>query len=165
MSKPLGPCPDCAGRGYYFENPDDPFEAERHTCDRCGGTGHVPTLPPAPRPADREETTRELVLERLLELPGELAEAEQRVLSVSCDLLDAKRALEISEDLLLTSGEIDGRNEATRTAQLRELTRPQRDQLDRITRRQAEAQAKLRNAQAELSALRAAARLLGGGDL
>jgi hypothetical protein len=116
-------------------------------------------------------TTREELVERLLALPERLAEAEREALEEARLLAVARRNLQLAEDWILLakredgSPELDGKNEAQRAAQLRLLTKPERDQVELREERQARAVAELRALQAESSCLRAAARLMGAGEL
>lgn len=70
---------------------------------------------------------KQLIIERLLALPTEIAKAEESVIASSKAVQDAKNALQIHEDGLLTTGAIDGKNAEIRTAQLRSFTFNQRE--------------------------------------
>src|SRR5690606_32965103 len=67
------------------------------------------------------------IINRLLSLPKEIAEAEESVITANKALQDAKTGLQAREDELLTSGVIDGKNAEIRTAQLRSFTGDQRE--------------------------------------
>lgn len=108
-------------------------------------------------------TTRTEIIGRLLELPATLCEAEGAVVRARIALAAAKDRLETLEDALLLDPEaLTGRNAEARAAQMREMTGEARQT---VNYRQAEVwgvEMALRGLQNELSALRAAARLLAG---
>lgn len=70
---------------------------------------------------------KQQIVERLMALPGEIATAEEAVIAHNKAVEDAKSTLQAKEDELLTTGFIDGKNEATRAAQLRSFTGEQRE--------------------------------------
>lgn len=69
---------------------------------------------------------RNLVIQRLLELPEEIIEAEHSVIKASLDVEEAKRELAEKEADLYNGGKVEGRNEAQRKACLLSLTATER---------------------------------------
>jgi len=105
---------------------------------------------------------REQCIERLLKMPAEIADAEDRVVQCVAELTTAKEALEDAEARLLLSGEIDGKNAEARRAQLRERTTAEREAVRKAEQALAQAKAELAKAQVRLRALEAIAALVRG---
>lgn len=70
---------------------------------------------------------KQLIIDRLMALPKEIASAEEAVITANRAVQDAKNGLQAREDELLTTGAIDGKNAEIRTAQLRSFTGEQRE--------------------------------------
>ena len=109
-------------------------------------------------------TTREKMIARLLALPQQIADAEARFLAADRERRAQETALRQREDALLLAGEIDGKNEAQRAAQLRQQTAAEAGAADRAGETVAAARLELHRLQNELSAVRAVARLLAGEE-
>ncbi|MCM3699234.1 hypothetical protein [Paenibacillus macerans] len=91
--------------------------------------------------------TKQEMANRLLELPKEIAAAEDEVLSANVQLVQAKEALQLKEDGLLLGNVIDGKNAEIRAAQMRQHTERERDILS-------DAELNLKNAVTRLSKLK-----------
>src|SRR5260370_13193327 len=98
---------------------------------------------------------------RLLRLPTAIHAAELGLLEIEADRLQAAQALQVREDALLLAG-VDGKNEATRQAQLREATSAERERLQGCERERQIQQLVLHRHQNEFAAARSIARLLAG---
>lgn len=108
---------------------------------------------------DEFETTAK----RLLDLPGEIAEARREVLAIECDCQDKFTALK-DEEARLTLAGLPGKNAEERAAYLRMETQGFREVALRYERRKVAEQITVDRLKDELSALRAYARLCGGGE-
>ena len=104
------------------------------------------------------------VMRRLLELPAEIAAAEEGVILKQQAVQIARRRLQEVEDAaLLTEGVIVGKNAEVRGAELRRVTAVQRDLLERAEEALAWARMHHNEQLHEFSALKAVARMLEGG--
>lgn len=65
---------------------------------------------------------RNWVIQRILELPGEIEEAEYGVIVATIDVENAKTALKDKEAALFNEGKVEGKNDAQRKACLLSLT-------------------------------------------
>jgi hypothetical protein len=99
-------------------------------------------------------TNRETLVSALLACPAELAQAEQDLLAAQRCLTTVKEHLEDAEGAALLSGAADAKNAEGRTAQVRQLTVPQREAVRLATERVNRASLTLRVTQANFSALR-----------
>ncbi|GIQ67413.1 hypothetical protein DUZ99_02230 [Xylanibacillus composti] len=90
---------------------------------------------------------KQQIMNRLLELPAEIANAEEDVLQANGKLILAKDMLQQKEDSLLLGNVIDGKNAEIRAAQMRQNTQNEREAL-------ADAELILKNATARLGRLR-----------
>lgn len=133
-------------------------KAEPCDCDDCRDAAYGAAMA-----AVKDKRRSELYC-RLSEMPSRLAAAEERVLATETDLADFRETLQSREDELLLGGSLDGKNEATRAAQLRTATDHLRNVVATNERAVASARLQLRVVQAEFSAAKAMARLLTGGE-
>lgn len=106
--------------------------------------------------------TKQDMANRLLELPGEIAEAEDEVLSANVQLVQAKEALQQKEDGLLLGNVIDGKNAEIRAAQMRAHTENERDILSDAELNLKNAVTRLNKLKDEFRALQTVAGLLQG---
>lgn len=106
--------------------------------------------------------TRQEIANRLLELPGEIKNAERDLLKAEENLRWYKSDLQKKEDELLSSGVIDGKNEAIRSAQLRSFTEQYRKEVSAAENGLMKTQVELRILRTELEALKSVAVLLQG---
>jgi hypothetical protein len=131
---------------------------ERCDCDDCRSAEYGAAM-------EALDTLRRRELYcRLSEMPRHLHRAEEHLLHMESGLASAKAHLLLTEDTLLLSGAIDGKNEAARAAQLREQTASSREQVAVLEAGVARARMELRCVQAEFSTAKAMARLLAGGE-
>ncbi len=100
------------------------------------------------------------VIQRLLDLPGEMAERESELLRFEEDRRQAEVALQAATDTLLLSGLIDGKNAEVREAQVRAGTTTERAALAMEERLVASAKFRLHCLQNEFASYRSVARLL-----
>lgn len=115
------------------------------------------------------ETTpsKATVAAALQEALAALLAAEQAVLEATAFLLSTKRDLQDAEDVILRRDPplLDGKNEAIRAAQLRDLTYdPCRRRVERAEWERIKAASALEGARATFSAQKLLARLLAGED-
>lgn len=103
------------------------------------------------------------VMNRLLDLPGVLADARCAVLALDLNCQESHSTLKDEEARLTLLG-LPGKNAEERSAFLRMETQGFREVAVRYERRKAAGQINVQRLQDELSALRAYARLCGGGD-
>jgi hypothetical protein len=106
--------------------------------------------------------TKQEIFKRLLELPGEIALAEDAVLEANQRVVTAKEALQQVEDGLLLNNVIDGKNAEIRAAQMRSHTVDERENLSEAELSLKNAAVRLGKLKDELRALQAAAGLLQG---
>lgn len=108
---------------------------------------------------------REAVIELLIALPQEIRVAEEKVLVTQLRLADAKNELATKETELLLAVDdqgkplIDGKNAEVRAAQIRQLTRSERESIASLERELMCLRLELSHLQTEFSALREIARL------
>ncbi len=107
-----------------------------------------------------QKIDRELAVERLLKLPGEISQHECKILDISLKLDDAKAALANKEVSLIQEGKIEGKNEQQRKACLASLTAEEREEVRYLERKLAEAKVQYNFKMNEFSAMKAIARLL-----
>lgn len=105
--------------------------------------------------------TREGLVQALTDMVERIGAAEEAALEAEWAVAQQEAALEACEDQLLLSGQIDGKNDAVRQAQLRAGTASHRAQLAALEEMAERAKVVLRAVRAELSCLRSLARLLG----
>ncbi|QTH44923.1 hypothetical protein J4772_11280 [Cohnella sp. LGH] len=103
---------------------------------------------------------KQSIINRLLALPAEIAEAEEAVLQVNGRVVLAKESLQAKEDSLLLNNVIDGKNAETRAAQVRQYTQNEREALADAELNLKNAVARLGKVRDEFRALRAVAELL-----
>lgn len=106
--------------------------------------------------------TKQVIISRLLELPREIASAEDAVLSANNQLVQAKEILQQKEDDVLLGNLIDGKNAEIRAAQMRQHTELEREDLSESELKLKNAAVRLSKLKDELRALQAAASLLQG---
>jgi hypothetical protein len=104
--------------------------------------------------------TKQEIANRLLALPGKIAEAEFTLLKAEEGLRWYKTDLQKREDEILNTGAIDGKNEAIRNAQLRSFTGQYREEVAGAEKEVLKAQTELRVLRTELEALKAVVSLL-----
>lgn len=114
-----------------------------------------------PNREEQERMNRENLIQRLTELPSEIADHELLILDYQTDVLNRKNVLKIEEASLVLSGKIEGKNQSERDLDLFRKTLPQRGEIQTAERRLDGCQLELRELQNEFSALRSIARLLG----
>ncbi|MEF3310395.1 hypothetical protein PV433_16020 [Paenibacillus sp. GYB004] len=107
-------------------------------------------------------TTKQKLIDRLLELPAEIEVAEEAALQAHSRLVTAKELILWKEDsLLLTeNGPITGKNAETRAAQVRSFTKNEREALADAEMELKNASSRLERLHVEFKALRAVADLL-----
>jgi hypothetical protein len=103
------------------------------------------------------------LISRLTDLPAQIHAEEEHLLLLEKGLAAAKEHLTLTEDRLLLSGAIDGKNAETRGAQLREQTDASRAAVAELEASTAAARTRVRLKQNEFSAFKAVARLLAAG--
>ena len=99
---------------------------------------------------------------KLASLPGIIAEQEVLVLNAVEKVQDCKRVLLEAEDVLYSSGQIDGKNAEIRQAQLRAKTSAERQALQDAENQLNMARVKLNRFLNELTVYKAIAGLLRG---
>lgn len=70
---------------------------------------------------------RQAIIDRLIDLPAEIEAAEKDLFDAQLAVTKARDLLAGKENQLLLDGAIDGKNAETRAAQLKELTKAERD--------------------------------------
>ena len=114
--------------------------------------------------------TQQMIVNRLIDLPSEIAEEELLLARMTARREEAKAALETAEATLLTAAGaegfpvVNGRNAEQRTAQVWNLTAEERNTLYRLQDAERQGAVRFHRLTNELAALRACARLLGTGD-
>jgi hypothetical protein len=103
---------------------------------------------------------RDQLLGTLAALAAKIRAAEAHALMMDRGLTAAREHLIQCEDALLLSGSIDGKNEATRAAQVRAATQVSRERVLQMEESVARARMELRVLGVEFSAAKAMARLL-----
>jgi hypothetical protein len=135
--------PGC-GRAPWIEDLDDDLAAEP-----CWWAG-----------AEEEMSMTARVVDRLMTLPEELANAEVALLEAEQARADLAARLQSAEDGLLLSGTIDGKNAEQRAAQLRQATVVEREEWEAAAQHVARLKIALHRLQSEHASLRAIARCL-----
>lgn len=105
---------------------------------------------------------KQTIISRLLELPAEIAKAEQAVIEAQITLESAKNILTDAESYLLIGEKINGKNAEIRAAQLREHTKVEREAVTLAGDTLAQRSVYLRSLQNELKVLQSVALILGG---
>jgi len=105
---------------------------------------------------------RKEIIERLFSLPEEIRTAELDVFSQQLGITSAKDVLSAKEAELYTEGVIDGKNAEIRTAQLRQLTIKERNDVARAENDANMARIKLNYLHNEFKALQTVAYLIEG---
>jgi len=105
---------------------------------------------------------RKEIIERLFSLPGEIRDAELEVFSKQLGITSAKDALSAKEADLYTEGVIDGKNAEIRTAQLRQLTIKERNDVAKAENDANMARIKLNYLHNEFKSLQTIAYLIEG---
>lgn len=103
---------------------------------------------------------KNICLSMLQTLPRDIKEAEHDLVEASMELQDAKDLLADKEAELLVNGKIDGKNAELRAAQMRELTKKERDSVALFENNVARTKIKLNAAGNEFKAWRSIAGLL-----
>jgi len=104
------------------------------------------------------------VIENLISLPSQIFRAEQAVIKASWEVSLAKGTLEEKESALILSGEITGKNEGERKAQIKTLSAKERDLVDLRELDLKNAVALLNKLQNEFRAQQSISRLIGGEE-
>jgi hypothetical protein len=105
---------------------------------------------------------RNALAKKLMALPAQIEESERAVLAVEEERRLVAEHLAAKEATLRLDGTLDGKNELTRAAQLREHTGDERQALLTCEMRLKEAQITLRRRHNEMTSACAIARLLAG---
>ena len=105
---------------------------------------------------------KDTLINLLLTLPPQIGQAESALLTAQWQLREHAERLQYREDALLLGGQIDGKNEAARMAQIRTACGEERHALLILEQEVAVRKAALHALQAEHSSLKCIARLLGG---
>ena len=109
-------------------------------------------------------TQRDELTATLLQLPTRIQVAEQRLLHAATVAHSAREALKDAEAAAVLGPHVDGKNEGQRQAQVRLMTEGFRREVDRTAQALGAAKIERDKLVNELSAYRAVARLLGGGE-
>jgi len=102
------------------------------------------------------------IIQRLMELPGEIEQAENDLIEAQAEVQNAKDDLTNLEGELLLSGAIDGKNAEQRAVQMRQLTIIERQNLAEAEQSLAGSRAHLNKLQNTFKALRSVVRLISG---
>lgn len=105
---------------------------------------------------------KKMIIDRLFELPGEIAAQEEAVITMQIDLNAAEAVLLQKQDELYVSGSIDGKNAEIRSAQIRQLTQVEQNQVNYCRNQLVVAKNGLSLLYNEFKALQAIAELLKG---
>lgn len=104
------------------------------------------------------------LINKLVSLPDLIEEQEKVVIAAYQQVQKSKKGLTESEDILLLSGVIDGKNAEIRAAQMRENTASEREAAQIIEKALAIEQVKLNRFNNELAAYKAIAGMLRGAE-
>jgi hypothetical protein len=104
------------------------------------------------------------LIEKLSSLPGLIAEQEIVVINANLQVQDSKNILTEAEDVLILSGQIDGKNAETRKAQMRAKTVSERGGLQKAENQLSIDRARLNRLNNELAAYKAIAGMLKGAE-
>lgn len=102
------------------------------------------------------------LIEKLSSLPELIAEQERAVINANLQVQDSKNILTEAEDILLLSGQIDGKNAETRNAQMRAKTVSEREGLQKAENQLSIDRARLNRLNNELAVYKAIAGMLKG---
>lgn len=102
---------------------------------------------------------REKITAQLNDLSKRIADAEGEAVKSAEALAEAEEALLVAEDLLLTEGKLDGKNQETRDAQARQMTAELRQKRADARRAHAKNAGRLRVLLCHFSACRNVAKL------
>lgn len=102
------------------------------------------------------------LIEKLFTLPELIEAQEQTVIAAYNQVQESKSILTEAEDVLILSGQIDGKNAETRSAQLRAKTAKEREAVQKAENNLSVARAHLNRLTNELAACRAIAGMLKG---
>lgn len=102
------------------------------------------------------------LIEKLSSLPELIAEQERAVINANLQVQDSKNILTEAEDVLILSGQIDGKNAETRSAQLRAKTAKEREAIQKAENDLSIARVHLNRLNNELAVCRAIAGMLKG---
>lgn len=105
---------------------------------------------------------RERIMQRLLELPIEIEEAEYEVFKLGIYVENAKTILKDKEATLYSEGKVEGKNEAQRKACLVSITATERASVSKNEEALASARVGYNRKMNDFSAIKAVARLLTG---
>lgn len=103
---------------------------------------------------------RQAIIDRLTELPKEIAKTEHELYTLSLDVKGAKEELMRAENQLYLDGKIDGKNAEVRAAQLKESTIKERNAIHVAENKVELARIKLNELLNEFRAYRTIARIL-----
>ncbi|MFB9273425.1 hypothetical protein [Cohnella cellulosilytica] len=106
--------------------------------------------------------SKEDLILQLMELPKQIAAAEDKVLQAQDKVLEAKDILQLKEDSLWLNGSIDGKNAEIRSAQMRSFTELQRIEVSDAERELKLAAVRLQQLRDRFRALRSVVDLLKG---
>ena len=104
------------------------------------------------------------LINKLASLPELIAEQEKSVISAYQQVQDSKNILTEAEDVLILSGQIDGKNAETRKAQMRAKTVSEREGLQKAENQLSIDRARLNRLNNELAAYKAIAGMLKGAE-
>lgn len=104
------------------------------------------------------------LIEKLSTLPGLIEAQEQSVIAAYNQVQESKSILSEAEDVLILSGQIDGKNAETRNAQLRANTAKEREAIQKAENELSITRAHLNRLNNELAVCRAIAAMLKGAE-
>ena len=104
------------------------------------------------------------LINKLVSLPDLIEEQEKVVIAAYQQVQKSKKGLTESEDILLLSGVIDGKNAEIRAAQMRENTVSEREAAQNAERQLSIEQVKLNRLNNELAVYKAIAGMLKGAE-
>ncbi len=104
------------------------------------------------------------LIEKLSSLPELIEEQEKVVIAAYQQVQESKIILTEAEDVLFLSGQIDGKNAETRTAQVRAKTVNEREGLQKAESLLSAERAKLNRLNNELAVYKAIAGMLKGAE-
>ena len=104
------------------------------------------------------------LIEKLSSLPELIAEQERAVINANLQVQDSKNILTEAEDVLILSGQIDGKNAETRNAQMRAKTVSERGGLQKAENELSIRRARLSFLNNDLAVYKAIAGMLKGAE-
>jgi len=104
------------------------------------------------------------LIEKLSSLPELIAEQERAVINANLQVQDSKNILTEAEDVLILSGQIDGKNAETRNAQMRAKTVSEREGMQKAENQLSIDRARLNRLNNELAVYKAIAGMLKGAE-